>query len=340
MSNMLIYTIIAVVGTILLTVFTTSLALLIKRLRHVEDLPITFDEYLKQHMLPEGVYIICGRQRSGKGSLGCAIMDVDATYHGGERYQLAQEFVDGLNDDYGYDLKLPEHLYYSKNKMYLTPDYAETHHVDVLDVALPETAEDMHFPPYAMFSLEELDGVMNARTWKSAPEKKANVIDGYKWGGHQNLTIMGDAQSFGRLDIAIRSLATDIFYIINRKDFYSDDIPHRWWEFRKRREPNHVVKTEWEFLWIKNQLYQEAVALSQYGDFINRDDCIKKCKFVYDGNIYERYNSKSGQAYWYKNIKNFACATHPADSLSPEAVDDYCLRNARRVENATADTEK
>lgn len=312
---------------------------LIKYLRAVAEKPFTFDQELIQHMLPTGVYVIVGRQRAGKGALCCAISDTDATWHAEERQALAQEFVDELNEQDDYNLELPEHVYYSKNKMYLTPDWVETHHVDVLDVALPETEEDSHFPPYSFFVLEEMDAVMNARSWKNGERKKANVIDGYKWGGHNNLVILGDAQVFSRLDAAARALTTDIFYILRRKDYYSDDVPRKWWQFGKREE-NHVIRTEWDFLWIKNQLHQEAEALSKFGDFISKDDYIKKCKFVYEGNVYDRYNSKAGQAYWYKNIKQFAAAPHPNDSMTRESINDYCTRNARRAENATSETEK
>ena len=335
----LIYLALGVVGGLALWLLIKGLIRLIKFLRVVTDEPLTFDAELRQHMLPTGVYLICARQRAGKGALTCAIQDTDATYHADERKALAQEIVDELNQEDDYGLELPEHLYYSKNKMFLTPDYIETHHVDVLDVALPETEEDMHFPPYSMFALEEMDAVLNARTWKDGGHKKANVVDGYKWGGHHHLTIMGDAQVFGRLDAAVRALATDIFYILKRKDYYSDDEPRKWWQFA-RREDNHVIRTVWDFLWIKNQLYQEAQALNQFGDFIKKEDYIKKCRFVYEGNIYERYDSHSGKAYWYKNIKEFACAPHPDTSLNRDAVNDYCERNARRAENATSETEK
>ena len=295
-------------------------------------------------MLSTGVYVVAGRQRAGKGSLCCAIADIDATYHGEERRALAQEFVDNelnsLEQDVPYDLTVPDHVYYSKNKMYLTPDWIETYHADVLDVALPEKEADMHFPPYAVCVLEEMDAVMNARTWGEGAAKKANVIDGYKWIGHNNMVVIGDAQVFSRLDAAVRALTTDIFYILRRKDYYSDDEPRKWWQLARKREQNHVIRTEWTFLRIKNQLYQEAQTLSKFGDFFDKDEYITKGKLVYEGNIYERYNSKSGQAYWYKNIKSFACAPHPANALTRDAVNDYCARNARKAENATAETEK
>lgn len=328
------------VGTIIaLILLIWGVIKLIRFLHVVVEIPFTFDQELREHMLPTGVYEICGHQRVGKGSLGCAIMDTDATYHGEERKALAQEFVDELNAQDDYDLDLPENLlYYSKNKMLLTPDYVPTYHVDVLDVALPETEDDMHFAPYSMFHLEEADAVMNARTWSTGAEKKANVIDGEKWCGHHNLTILIDGQVHARFDAAVRALTTDRFYVYRRRDYYSDDEPRKWWQFK--RDPNHVIRTEWDFLWIKNQIYQSAEELNKFGDFFAKDEYIKKCKFVYYGNIYERYNSKSGQKYWLKNIKNFACASHPEDNLSRKAVNDYCNRNARHAENATSETEK
>ncbi|MCM1306491.1 MAG: hypothetical protein NC037_01070 [Bacteroides sp.] len=335
----LIYAAIGVVSVIVLWLLIRGLVKLIKILRVVTEEPFTFDAELRKQMLPFGVYIICGRQRAGKGSLSCAIMDTDATYHADERQALAQEKVDKINEQDDYGLELPEHLYYSKNKMYLTENYLETYHADVLDVALPETENDAHFPPYAMVCLEEMDAVLNARTWKDGARQKANVIDAYKWGGHHHMTIIGDVQVFGRLDAAVRALATDVFYILRRKDYYSDDEPRKWWQFA-RREENHVIRTVWDFLWISNQLHQESQALSQFGDFIKQESYIKKCRCIYNGNIYDRYNSYSGEPYWYKNIKSFSCAPHPDDSLSREAVDDYCKRNARRAENATSETEK
>lgn len=337
--SLIIYIAIGIGIVILLVLLLPIVIRAIKMLRIVADKPLTFDEELRQNMLTTGIYVATGHQRAGKGSLCCAISDIDATWHGEARKQLAQDFVDKLNKQDDYELTLPEHLYYSKNKMYLTPEYIETYHVDVLDVALPETEKDMHFAPYSFFILEEMDAVMNARTWKDGEHKKANVIDGYKWGGHNNLVILGDAQVFARLDAAARALTTDIFYILRRRDYYSDDEPRKWWQFAHKEE-NHVIRTEWEFLWIRNQMHQEAQALSKFGDFIKPENYIKKCKLVYEGNIYERYNSKSGQAYWYKNIKEFACAPHPDDSMTRAAVDDYCERNARRSENASAETEK
>lgn len=338
----LIWLAICVCSIFTVVLIIICLVKLVKCLREVIDVPFTFDQELKQAMLPLGLFMICGRQRAGKTALGCAIMDTDATYHMAERMQLAQQFVNNMNEleqDDPYDLKLPDTIYYSKNNMYLTPDYIDTNHVDVLQVALPETADDAHFPPLSLIHLEEIDAVLNGRTWKDGAQKKANVVDGYKWLGHNDMTVIGDAQVFGRLDAAVRALTTDIFYILRRKDYTLGDEPHHWWQFSHRND-DKIVRTEWDFIWIKNQMHQEANIINQYGNFIKNDKFVRKCKFVYEGNIYERYNPKSGQAYWYKNIRNFHSAPHPSTSLTRTAVDDYCARNARRAENATDETEK
>ena len=76
-------------------------------------------------MLPFGFYVICGRQRSGKGSLGTAVMDTDCTYHCAERLMRAQVEVDALNSLQQadpYNLHLPDFPYRSKNKMLLGAD--------------------------------------------------------------------------------------------------------------------------------------------------------------------------------------------------------------------------
>lgn len=337
----LFYAVLAGLSVIALYALSTGIVKIIRYLHAIADKhPLTMDQELRKSMLPFGFYSINGAQRSGKTSLGFAIMDTDAEYHSEERLERAQALVDELNSieqDDPYDLVLPEHLYYSRTAMYLTKDYIPTWHVDIDQVALPETAEDPHFAPYSFFHLEEYDSYMNARTWKNDQRKKANIIDGIKWVGHHMLTILTDSQVNERLDKAVRALMMNIFYIIDKRDYYAEDQPRKWWQFARNKEG--VIKTEWTFLWIQNQMHQQAEGLSKFGDFIKPDRYIKKCKFVYEGNIYERYNPNSGQKYWLKNLREFYTAPHPDSSLSRAAVDDYCDRNSRRAEDATQETE-
>lgn len=296
--------------------------------------PYTVDEELREHMLPSGFYVICGRQRAGKGSLGAAVMDTDCTYHCAERLSLAQHQIDELNaipQSEPYNLHLPDFPYRSKNRMLLGEDYRPTYHIDVNQFALPDGQKNVQYlPPYTLVHCEEIDAYMNCRSWDKASVEKANVIDAIKWLGHNDLTFIGDAQVFGRLDAAVRALTTDIWYILGRRDYY--DKGNRKGFFRRRESPK-IVRTEWTFLWIKNQMKVQAVELKSFGELVDGADFVRKCKFNYYGNIYCRYNSKSGRAYWLKDIKDYTVETHPDESPTREAVNDYCMRNTRRAEN-------
>lgn len=313
---------------------------IIRGARIVLQRPLTVDEELRERMLPTGFYVICGRQRVGKGSLGTAVMDTDCTYHCQERLQLAQAEIDRLNSikqAEPYDLHLPDFPYRSKNKMLLGADYRPTYHIDVNQFALPDGQKNVQYiPPYTMIHCEEIDAYMNCRSWDKAAVEKANVIDAIKWCGHNRLTFIGDAQVFARLDAAVRALATDQWYVLSRRDFYEDEDgrPLPWWRLLFRKKPQHrVIRTEWTFLWIKNQMKVQAAELRTLGEVIDTAEYVRKCKFVYYGNIYERYNSESGRAYWLKGIIDYYVEEHPDDTPTRRAVDDYCERNARRAEN-------
>lgn len=322
-------------GIVALIVY--GLVKLFRRLRVLVQVPFTVDVELRRNMLPTGFYVICGRQRAGKGALGTAVMDTDCTYHCTERLIKAQAEIDELNaiqQEEPYNLHLPDFPYRSKNKMLLGADYRPTYHIDVNQFALPDGQNNVQYiPPYTLVHCEEIDAYMNCRSWDKASVEKANVIDAIKWLGHNELSFIGDAQVFGRLDAAVRALTTDIWYLIKRKDFYEDDEKISPWKALFRRPEHRVIKTEWTFLWIKNQMKTQANELRTFGEMIDTAEYVRKCKFVYYGNIYERYNSKSGRPYWLKGIKDYYVETHPDDTPTREAVDDYCKRNARKAEN-------
>lgn len=52
----------------------------------------TFTDQLKENRLPTGFYVIAGKQRSGKTSLGAAVMITDYRYHGSERLDEARTY--------------------------------------------------------------------------------------------------------------------------------------------------------------------------------------------------------------------------------------------------------
>ena len=326
-----------IVFTAFVALTAYGVAKLVKWSKVVLAKPFTVDVELQQNMLPTGFYVICGRQRAGKGSLGCAVMDTDCTYHCAERLARAQAEIDALNaisQDDPYDLPLPDFPYRSKNDMFLGPYYRNTYHTDANQFALPDGQENVqYFPPYTMIHCEEIDAYMNCRSWKQSQVEKANVIDAIKWIGHNELTFIGDAQVFDRLDAAVRALTTDRWYVLRRRDYYEDEEKMNWLQAFFRRPQHRVIRTEWDFLWIKNQIHTQAKELRAFGEMIDPSEYVRKCRFVYYGNIYERYDSKSGRKYWLKGIRDFNVEEHPDRTLTREAVDDYCKRNARRAEN-------
>ena len=73
--------------------------------------------------------------------------------------------------------------------------------------------------------------------------------------------------------------------------------------------------------------------LKSLGEIVDESEYVRKCKFVYEGNIYDRYNAESGRLYWLQGIKDYYVEMHPSEIPTRDAVDDYCKRNARRAEN-------
>ena len=335
-----LYILIALGAAALLRILTyviLNIRKIINRGKILLQRPLTVDEEIRQNMLPTGFYVICGRQRAGKGSLGTAVMDTDCTYHCNERLTYAQAEIDALNaipQADPYNLHLPDFPYRSKTKMLLGPTYRPTYHIDVNQFALPDgQANVQYLPPYTMIHCEEIDAYMNCRSWKKSEVEKANVIDAIKWCGHNRLTFIGDAQVFDRLDAAVRALTTDVWYIIRRKDHYEDEERLSWLQALFKRPRHRVIRTEWTFLWIKNQLKAQANTLKSLGEIVDDSEYVRKCKFVYEGNIYDRYNAESGRLYWLQGIKDYYVEMHPSDIPTRDAVDDYCKRNARRAEN-------
>lgn len=290
----------------------------------------SYTDELRKNMLPTGFYVICGRQRVGKTSLGAAMMITDYKYHAGERLAKAAAEIAKMNaipQAEPYNLHCPDLAYRSKDNILLDEErWIQTYHFDIPQFALPDEKHDVqYFPPYTFLHAAELDGYMNSRDWQADEDVKRNILGAIKWIGHQEITFIGDAQSFGRLDAAVRALATDMLYVLKMK-------PVEKW----RRKPGHFLKREkyiakvvWDFIWVKPQLEAEAQELLKFGIKISSSEFTRRCRFVYEGNIFNRYDDKSGKAYWYRGIEDFYLEEHPSSSLSRDDVSDFCARNVR-----------
>lgn len=322
--------------TIMIVICTAIAALAIVAMlaiirKSIHDAPIQLtntvtDEFIKE-MIKPGVYIIVGPQGIGKTSFMNALISIDFKYHGAERLRLAQaesDYMNGIEQTNKYKLNVPPCAYRTRSKLFL-PNGKPTYHTDISNFGLPGRRPDVHyFPAYTVVGCDEIDSFMDCRTWNENKDIKADIIDGFKYIRHHGMVFLGDAQNINKIDAAVLKLTTDVMYILDKKDVYGKR--HR---FSRRTE---ILRTEWDFVWVKHQEAQNAAMLKEMGIDIASKKVSRKCKLVYEGNIYKQYNSLSGKPYWYKGIKQFTVEKHPENTLSRDGVDTYCKQNALRYE--------
>ena len=290
--------------------------------KHFREVPIertntVTDEFIDKP-IPPGVYLIVGPIGVGKTSFMNALISIDSKYHSQFRIERAQAEIDYLNKN-GYSLTLPACAYRTRSKLFL-PNGKPTYHTDISQFGLPgRRPEVQYFPPYTVIGCDEIDSFMDCRDWNKNANMKADIIDGFKYIRHQDLVFLGDLQNLSKVDAAVRKLTTDVIYILNKKDVYG----------KKRRfsRKKTLQRTEWEFIWVKYQQAENAETLREMGVDVH-DKNARRCKLIYEGNIYSQYNSQSGKPYWYRGITQFTVEKHPDNTLSPEGVDRYCRQNA------------
>lgn len=316
MSTIVIF--ISSVGVFVVTV-VAGLAIMYKHFHRdtLERTNTVTDEFIDKP-IPPGVYIIVGPQGVGKTSFLNALISIDSKYHGAERLRLAKVEIDKLNE-IGYKLTLPPCPYRTRSKLFL-PNGKPTYHTDISQFGLPgRRPEVQYFPPFTVIGCDEIDSFMDCRAWNQNGSMKADIIDGFKYIRHHDLVFLGDVQNFSKVDAAVRKLTTDVIYILGKKDVYGKK--HR---FSRKKT---LLRTEWEFIWVKQQQAENVASLGEMGIEV-REKNARKCKLIYEGNIYSQYNSQSGKPYWYRGIKQFTVEKHPENVLSPEGVETYCRQNA------------
>lgn len=297
--------------------FGIGVVIMYRRAQHSERTNTVTDEFIDKP-IPPGVYIIVGPQGVGKTSFLNALISIDSKYHGAQRLQMAKVEIDKLND-IGYKLTLPPCPYRTRSKLFL-PNGKPTYHTDISQFGLPgRRPEVQYFPPFTVIGCDEIDSFMDCREWNKNASMKADIIDGFKYIRHHDLVFLGDVQNFSKVDAAVRKLTTDVIYILGKKDVYGK-------KHRLSRKKT-LLRTEWEFIWVKHQQAENAASLGEMGIEVHEKNA-RKCKLIYEGNIYSQYNSQSGKPYWYRGIKQFTVEKHPENVLSPEGVDKYCRQNA------------
>lgn len=319
MINYLIYMGIAAASATSLFVVIYIITTIIKYIKK-NRLPksVTFTDELIEKRMPFGFYVLCGAQGAGKTSLATAIMITDFEYHASERFESACKEVDELNRiDNTYDLHYPKSTYYSREPIALQGDINNGYYTQKLDISefgLPsDTWHPKYLPKSSFVFFPELDIDLSCREWTKIPPE---IMQAIKYVRHIDLTILADMQVFDRLEKGSRLLATDIFYVLRKNDKYKK---YHWWSKHK-----YLSATTWHFLWIKPQILEQARALKNYGVSIPVENYFKNMKFIFNGNIHEKYDSYSGAAHWRLNISDFDSVSNQPCDMRRSSILSYC----------------
>lgn len=276
-----------------------------------------FEEEIKVSRLEPGFYCLCGEQGAGKTSMAVALLSMDYKYHSEERIRIAQSRVNQLNH-LGYkNLKLPEHVYFSNIELSLTKplsksDAVRTHCVTVERFGLPNDEYDVQrFPLCSVVYISEADVWLYTSRWQSVSKYIWNLI---KYVRHNMMTVIFDVQVFDRLPIQLRKLCTDLIYITD-----SGYTPKRFFGLIKQR-------THWIYNWSKPQMFTAMSELIKIGADIDVKKTSYNGAFTYKGNIYQQYDSFSGEMYFINGVEKvgYKVQQHPPKEYSPDGVRAYC----------------
>lgn len=263
---------------------------------------------LKKEPFPSGVFVFAGEQGAGKTSLGAALFCEDYKKWRKERRTKAEELAQRFYADSGVKLDISDRVYFSNVEFVLNKRHKlSTHYVDVQRLGLPNPDYQVQYLPRgSMVYIQEGDILLFCQDNKTLSKY---LIDLCKYVRHMGLTVIIDCQVFGRIDKSIRSLSMGIYYITESYD-------SRFFFFWKRRK--------WKFFYIRNQLNEVVKELATVGVHI-KVSVVEKGKFKFRGNIFERYDSFSAEAYFLDGIEKvgYEYLEYPKKSLSLEAIKEY-----------------
>lgn len=264
---------------------------------------------LKSAPLPSGFYTICGEQGAGKTSLAVALFKEDYRRHRKARKEMAVDLARRFYTDSGIRLDISDTLYFSNNKIILDKRRGiETWEVDLQRLGLPNADFAVQYLPRgsAVF-IQEADILAFCRDWATLSNYLINLI---KFVRHNLITLIFDMQVGGALDKALRRLLVGMYYVVKSG-------VGRFLLFWKRQK--------WKFLYIRNQLNAVVKELSTLGVKV-KIKVAEWGRFRVWGNVFDRYNSFSGEAYFLYGIEKvgYVYKKHAADSLSVESIKAYC----------------
>lgn len=264
---------------------------------------------LKSAPLPSGFYAICGEQGVGKTSLAAALFKEDYRRHRKKRKEMAVDLAKRFYADSGIRLEISDTLYFSNNKIILDKcKCIETWEVDLQRLGLPnDNFKVQYLPRGSAVFIQEADILAFCRDWESLNNYLINLI---KFVRHNLITLFFDMQVGGALDKALRRLLVGMYYVVNSG-------VSRLLIFWKRQK--------WKFLYIRNQLNNVVKELSTVGVNV-KIKVAEWGKFQIWGDVFDRYNSFSGEPYFLYGIEKvgYEYKRHTDGDLSVEGIKAYC----------------
>lgn len=282
---------------------------------------IVTDRNIMREKLSVGLYAVIGKQGAGKTSCATAMLCNDWKYHHLERYEETKSYINVLNWS-GFNLHLPDNktIYYSPDKIILSKKpYVETWYIDPLKFKLPNLREEVQYVPRgSVVFLPEFDNIIPCRDWKNMDKY---LIALAKYARHWDLVIIIDFQCWLQLDVSWRRL---MMYTLFMYDTYTD------YRFRLFKLLFRIpFKRRWKYIWCDNQLNAFVKDIS---DMCVDEKLVTKLKkqvakdkrYVFRGDIFERFDSTNGDKYFLRGIDDFQYIPHNKIELSPEGVEEYC----------------
>ncbi len=264
---------------------------------------------LKSAPLPSGFYAICGEQGAGKTSLAAALFKEDYRRHRKVRKEMAIDLARRFYADSGIRLEISDTLYFSNNKIILDKRKGvETWEVDLQRLGLPNDGFEVQYLPRgsAVF-IQEADILAFCRDWETLNNYLINLI---KFVRHNLITLIFDMQVGGALDKALRRLLVGMYYVVKSGV--------GWFMIFWKRQ-------KWKFLYIRNQLNAVVKELSTLGVNV-KIKVAEWGRFRIWGDVFDRYNSFSGEAYFLYGIEKvgYVYKRHSDGDLSVEGIKAYC----------------